>query len=495
MPALSGAPVLPLLGHASQDDLLDVCRRAARAAQRQQRPVLASWATRLRHADPIALWSHGRAQTDRSLLWHSAWDRGSLVALGTAHDLTAHGDSRIPATRTSWERLVRDAVTGSHPGDGLPTGQGPLLVGGFSFAAAADTAATAGETRTAPFPEALMWVPALQMRGSTSLSPMAELRLNAVIHPGDDPEQTAKSLVHLAEQCLPEGAAPHSQDALRSASRKPLAFRELPAAEQWKGMVGQAVDRIRAGAFEKVVLAREVQVTTGMPFDLPMALERLRRTYPDATVFAVGHGAHTFIGATPEYLVRLSGTSVHALGLAGTAPRGSTARLDTELEKQLTDSAKIRHEHDVVVRMLVNALRPTCAHVEAGNGPTVLKLANVQHLATVVEGRGVQPGLGILHFVERLHPTPALGGHPREASLNWLKQNEGLERGWYAGTIGWTDASGQGEFAVAIRCALVRDSTASLYAGCGIVADSDPEEEYEETLVKLRPMLQALGVE
>jgi isochorismate synthase EntC len=113
----------------------------------------------------------------------------------------------------------------------------------------------------------------------------------------------------------------------------------------------------------------------------------------------------------------------------------------------------------------------------------------------VVEGRDVHSGLGILQFVQRLHPTPALGGHPREESLNWLKQNEGFERGWYAGTIGWTDTSGQGEFAVAIRCALVRNSTASLYAGCGIVADSDPEEEYEETLAKLRPMLQALGLE
>jgi isochorismate synthase len=340
-----------------------------------------------------------------------------------------------------------------------------------------------------------MWVPGLQMRSSTALSPMAELRLNAVVHPDDDPEQTAKSLVHLAEQCLPEGGATRVDHARHLPSRKPSAFRELPPAEHWKDLVGQAVDKIRTGAFEKVVLAREVEVTTDMPFDLPMALERLRRTYPDATVFAVGHGEHTFIGATPEYLVRLSDRNVRALGLAGTAPRGSTARLDTALEKQLTDSAKIQHEHDVVVRMLVDALRPTCARVEAGNGPTVLKLANVQHLATVVEGRDVQPGLGILHFVERLHPTPALGGHPREESLNWLKQNEGLERGWYAGTIGWTDVSGQGEFAVAIRCALVRNNTASLYAGCGIVADSDPEEEYEETLAKLRPMLQALGVE
>ncbi|MEU7560301.1 isochorismate synthase [Streptomyces eurythermus] len=494
MPALSDSPALPLLGHASQEDLLDVCQRAARAAQRQQRPVLASWAARLRHTDPIALWNHGRSQTDRSLLWQSAWDRGSLVALGTAHDLAEHGDDRIPAVRASWERLVRDAVTGGHSGDGLPTGQGPLLVGGFSFADA-DPAEAAWERWSAPMPEALTWVPALQLRGYASLSSMAELRLNAVVHPGDDPQQTAKSLVHLAEQCLPEGTAPRSGGASQFSSRRPLAFRELPSAERWKDLVGQAVNHIRAGAFEKVVLARKVEVTTDAPFDLAAALERLRHTYPDATLFAVGHGARTFIGATPEYLVRLSDGNVQALGLAGTAPRGSTASHDAVLEKQLTDSAKIRHEHDVVVRMLIDALRPTCARIEARAEPTVLKLANVQHLATVVEGRDIQPGLGILHFVERLHPTPALGGHPRKESLSWLKQNEGLERGWYAGTLGWTDTAGQGEFAVAIRCALIRDNTASLYAGCGIVADSDPQEEYEETLAKLRPMSQALGLE
>jgi isochorismate synthase len=322
---------------------------------------------------------------------------------------------------------------------------------------------------------------------------MGELRLNAVVRPDDDPEETAKSLIYLAERCLPEGA-PLPGDASTSAFHKPLALHELPSAQQWKGLVRQAVDRIGDGAFEKVVLARELRAIADTSFNLPTALERLRKTYPDATVFAVGHGSYTFVGATPEYLARLSGRTVRALGLAGSAPRGSTARLDSEFERQLTESAKIRHEHGVVVRMLVDALRQTCAHVEARTGPSVLKLANVQHLATPVEGRGVLPGLGILQFVERLHPTPAIGGHPRKESLEWLRHNEGLERGWYAGTIGWTDTSGDGEFAVAIRCALVRDNIASLYAGCGIVADSDPEEEYQETLVKLSPMLHALGL-
>ena len=491
MTALSDTTGLPLLGHAAQDDVLDVCRRAVHAARRRGRPVLASWASRLRYSDAIALWSHGRTHTERALLWLSGWDHGSLVALGTAHDLTAHGTSRIATTRRGWERLVQGAVSGGHPGDDLPTGQGPLLVGGFSFASAGEPVAP----RNTPLPEALMWVPAVQVRSSADLLPMAELRLNAVLHADDDPEQSAKSLVHMAEQCLPERLTLRVDDE----SAPPLApvscaVQDLPSPARWKGLVGEAVERIRSGDFEKVVVAREVRVRAEAPFDLTVALRRLRTRFPEATVFAVGHGEHTLIGATPEYLARLHGRTVSALGLAGTVPRGSNPWHDAELERELSGSAKNQHEHEVVVRMLVRALGPLCAQVGTGGRPVVLKLANVQHLATVVRGHGVRPGLGILEFVDRLHPTPALGGHPREAALDWLSRHEGLERGWYAGTVGWSDTSGQGEFAVAIRSALVRGDTASLYAGCGIVADSDPEEEYRETLVKLRPMFHALGI-
>ncbi|RLU79325.1 isochorismate synthase [Streptomyces griseocarneus] len=482
----------PLLDQESWDELLDVCRRAVETARHRQRPVLASWATSLPHVDPAALWSYARGTSDRSLYWESGWDRSSLVAIGTAHDLTGQGEARIGTVSTSWEELLQDLVAD----DGVEpsAGQGPLLMGGFSFA-------SNNAPDAAPFPDALMWVPALQVRASSTVASTAgarardELRLNAVMLPDTDPEQIAKDLVHRAESCLLTESVSRA-NSFQQPRHAPLSDRqELPSAEDWKDLVRQAVGHIRDGAFEKVVLARELRVASDRPFDVPAAVERMRSAYPDATVFAVESSGHAFIGATPEYLVRLTGRTVHALGLAGTAPRGTTAQLDAELEGQLVASAKIRHEHDVVVRMLRDGLRPMCARVEASPEPMVLKLANVQHLATVVEGTGVQADWGILQFVERLHPTPALGGYPRKQSLDWLTSNEGLERGWYAGTIGWTDASGQGEFAVAIRCALIQGNVASLYAGCGIVADSVPEEEYEETCAKLRPMLHALGID
>ncbi|MGW1055221.1 isochorismate synthase [Streptomyces sp. NPDC001118] len=475
---------------ASREDLLDVCRRAVAAAEQRQMPVLASWAMPVPHTDALELWRRSRHAASRSLLWRSAWDRGFLVTAGTAHDLSADGKNRIAAVRAAWEELAQDPVTGGGPRSGLPTGEGPLLVGGVSFAPATGAARP-------PLPDALMWVPAVQIRGSAPsltewAAPLGELRLNAVVDRHSDPVQVSKGLLHMAEQCLlPQ---PGEQD--RSAG--PARLREsieLPSAREWKELVTRAVRRMREGAFEKVVLAREVRYLAETPFDVPAALDRLGEAYPQATLFAVRDGGHEFIGATPEYLVRLTGGTVQTLGLAGTTPRGATPEEDASYERDLTGSTKILHEHHVVVRMLREALDGACADLTVAPGPTVLKLANVQHLSTEVEGTLPEAGPGILEFADRLHPTPALGGHPRAESLDWLARNEGLERGWYAGGIGWSDTSGQGEFGVAIRSALIRGNSASVYAGCGIVADSDPEEEYQETCAKLRPMLDALGLD
>lgn len=473
---------------ASREGLLDVCRSAVAAAVRRQRPVLASWAMPLPQIDPVRAWRRCRLITDRTLLWRSAWDRGFLVTAGSAHDLSADGEERIAAVRAAWQELAEEAVVGGGPSSTLPTGQGPLLVGGLAFAAAA-------RTERPPLPDALMWVPALQVRGVTEsltlhAAPPGELRLNAVVDPDSDPVEVSTYLMRLAEQCL----EPQPQQARtgRTVLRERV---DLPSADDWKDLVGRAVSRIREGAFEKVVVAREVRCVADSPFDVPAALERLSKAYPDATVFAVRDSGHELIGASPEYLVRLSGRAVHTLGLAGTTPRGATPEQDTAYEKSLTDSAKIQHEHDVVVSMLRDALRDMCTDLAVDPFPTVLKLANVQHLSTAVVGTLPEGSTGILEFAERLHPTPALGGHPRAESLEWLTRNEGLERGWYAGAVGWTDTAGQGEFAVAIRSALVHGNSASLYAGCGIVSDSDPEEEFAETCAKLRPMLHALDIE
>ncbi|NRQ30940.1 isochorismate synthase [Nonomuraea sp. NN258] len=452
-----------------------------------------SWAKRLTLADPVVVWSRARRSTSRSFLWQSAWDQGSIVAIGTARDLRGRGEQRIARVREDWAALTRDLVSGGAADPALPAGRGPLAIGGFAFSP--DQA-----TQARQLPDALLWVPALQLRsrvpdgGAADRSGPAELRLNATLLHDSDPEQVAEALAQLAERCLRGGAGAERPPAPSPAARYTRV--ERPGADDWKGLVRRATYDIRDGRFEKVVLARELRVIASAPFDIPAAVHRLRAANPGTTVFAVDHEEYTFLGATPEYLVRVEDRAVHALGLAGTAPRGATPEEDEALERELAASPKLRHEHDIVVQMLRDAFHRSCTEVAVEDRPSVVKLANVQHLSTKVRGRlDAGAAVGVLDFVDRLHPTPALGGHPRAESLSWLSDHEGFDRNWYAGVVGWADPAGQGQFSVTIRSALLDGSSASLYAGCGLVADSDPEAEYAETCAKLRPMMSALGIE
>jgi isochorismate synthase len=211
-------------------------------------------------------------------------------------------------------------------------------------------------------------------------------------------------------------------------------------------------------------------------------------------VFAVGAGDRTFLGATPERLVSLKATQVRVSSIAGSRPRSPDPSKDRWLGEDLLRSDKDRAEHEVVTRALAASLRELCSDVRVPPAPVLLQLSNVQHLYTPLTGCATE-GQTVLHFVERLHPTPAVGGAPRAEALRLIRANEGLDRGWYAGPVGWMDVGGQGEFVVAIRSALLAGSEATLFAGCGIVGGSDPEAEYAESQLKLEPVQRAIGVE
>ena len=209
-------------------------------------------------------------------------------------------------------------------------------------------------------------------------------------------------------------------------------------------------------------------------------------------MFAVARGDECFLGASPERLVRLRHSNVRATCLAGSIARGATPEQDRQLGEDLLASDKDRAEHAFVVRAICDELVELCDG-RISTGPlSLMKLRNIQHLFTPIVGR-VESGRNILDLVERLHPTPAMGGTPREPALEMIRRYEGMDRGWYAAPVGWMDARGEGEFAVAIRSALLRGSAAALFAGCGIVVGSDPEREYAESCLKLRPMLSVLG--
>ena len=254
--------------------------------------------------------------------------------------------------------------------------------------------------------------------------------------------------------------------------------------------VQSILEGIRAGELQKVVLAREVHVTAGAPIDPVAWLVALRERFTNCTLFAVGEGDAVFLGASPERLVRVQGDRVTTAALAGTAPRGASRAADHALGEALCDSSKNAAEHDIVVRYLRSALAECCDEVEVAREPVLLRTRTVQHLCTELSARRRSSApVTLLELVERLHPTPAVGGAPSEAALRWLAENESVDRGWFAGPVGYLQSDGDGEFAVALRSALARGKRATAWAGAGIVARSQPAAEFTETELKLRTVL------
>lgn len=270
--------------------------------------------------------------------------------------------------------------------------------------------------------------------------------------------------------------------------RYTLEARSTPRA--WRRAVEATRADIAAGRLAKLVLARSVMLTVNEPLDPLRAVERLRRAFPGCATFAIGRGPATFIGATPERLARVDGRRLTTAALAGTAPRGASPVEDRALGAALAASPKDRTEHAVVVDDLRARLAPLCRSLRVGTRPVPLRMESLQHLMTPIRGR-VRSGVTVLDVATALHPTPAVCGAPRDAARATLVARERLERGWYAGGVGWFDADG-GEIDVALRAGLLEGRRAILYAGAGIVARSDWEAELEETRLKLRPLLGAL---
>jgi menaquinone-specific isochorismate synthase len=263
----------------------------------------------------------------------------------------------------------------------------------------------------------------------------------------------------------------------------------------WTTSVRRALAQIQVGALRKVVLARRVAVWGDQPFPVPVVIERLRRSHPSCFTFAApvppGTGDGTLLGASPELLVQRRGGRVASRPMAGSTERGGSQADDRRLVSELRSSPKELDEHRVVVDDVSQRLSALCREVHV-KGPQVVGLSSVTHLATTVSGRLKAPAPSALALVGHLHPTPAVGGEPRDTALATIAELEGFDRGLYAGPVGWVDGRGDGDWAVAIRCATVDGRRAVLSAGAGIVAGSDPEAEWTETQAKLEPMLRAL---
>jgi menaquinone-specific isochorismate synthase len=259
--------------------------------------------------------------------------------------------------------------------------------------------------------------------------------------------------------------------------------------EQWMSVVADAVSRIEAGDLEKVVLARDLVATTAEPLDVRWPLRRLVESYPMCWSF---HVDGTF-GATPELLVRRERGLVTSRVLAGTIRRTGDDARDLALAATLARSSKDLEEHEYAVRSVADSLEPHCSSMNVPEAPFVLHLPNVMHLATDVAGVVHDAAtVSSLQLAEALHPSAAVGGTPTDVAVDLIEQLEAMDRGRYAGPVGWMDAQGDGEWGIALRSATIDGTTVRLFAGCGIVADSDPEAELAETQGKFVPVRDAL---
>ena len=302
--------------------------------------------------------------------------------------------------------------------------------------------------------------------------------------PAPDPTQV------LAELSAPDRSTAHGAAAFEVRAARPP--------DEWQAMVGEVRDvlrRERAGAgpspLRKVVLAREVLVEADAPLDAATILARLRTGYPTCTLFRTA-GSPSLVGASPELLVARLGDRVAAHPLAGTTPRSGDPAADAAAAAALIASTKDQEEHRITIDMVHDTLLPWCSYLDEEAEPSIVAMANVSHLGTRVEGRLAHPVAHVMELVAALHPTPAVGGSPRDRALELIAEVEQLDRGCYAGPVGWVDRHGNGEWAVAIRCAEIHGARARLFAGVGVLPDSDPEAELAETRAKLQPLLTAI---
>jgi isochorismate synthase len=396
-----------------------------------------------------------------------------LAALGSAEVVEGHGETRFRSvTAAAREVFARTRSVGAL---GVPAVT-PRLFGGFSFRPQAPRSEI-----WKPFGEGRFVLPELAYQveaGSARL-------LLAVTARRADRRSSKDELVETVRKSLAALESPLAVD--RAEARVPITTRERPA-EEWAALVEAIRGEIAGGALEKVVLARRVAVELAEEPDPALVLARLRLEAPQCTRFLLRRGNVAFVGATPERLAQKRGSTLETEAVAG-----SMSARDREGAERLLASGKDLAEHAFVLKEILRALEPVARDIQHAERPELYELRHVLHLRSRVRAT-LSGSPHLLELVERLHPTPAVGGVPTARALEWIGAHEPDERGFYAGPIGWFDAAGDGEMAVALRSGVLEGKTAHLYVGSGIVERSAPAAELTETRWKLAALLGALGV-
>ncbi len=442
---------------------------------------LVATAVRWHAVDPISVFVAAAAAGVDACLWHQPATGRSLVGIDVVARLAPQGIDRFAELEDGW-RALRSDIGVEGPAADSPLA-GPMLIGGATFRdhPSADPRWSGFETAAFDVPRVL-------------LATRDDQTVLTRVEPADGPG--ASSAEALVDRLL----GGHARTRGGPAPAWAVAGTE-PDRPAWGSSVARITGAVGRGRLDKVVLARRADLVANRPIDLDDVLARLEaadRGDPSpgarlpSTVFAFARRGRTFLGSSPELIASVRGGALRTMALAGTTGRGVDAAADAALGAALLASEKDREEHAVVATMLRATLAPLVTDLALPRAPRIVRTARLQHLLTDVTAN-LRPDVGLLDVVRLVHPTPAVAGWPTDAALELLDEESALDRGWYAGPVGWVDRLGDGDMAVAIRSGVVAAHEASLFAGCGIVADSEPDREWDESTLKMRVMGDALG--
>lgn len=405
--------------------------------------------------------------------WQNREKTMTLVGLGHAYTIqNSAKDDRFDDVEKEWISLTKNCIKGQAELQ-------PILFGGFTFDPQNEVS---GEWTD--FPEAYFALATYQLvlRDDKAYISVNLVTKNA--HAEEQFEVLRKERDHLIHAAQVKEVKTYSKPEM-------INYFE-PYKEQYLASINQVTSLIKEKEADKVVIARSLALQFKEQVGSQQVLSQVINEQPESYLFGLERNNLLFFGASPERLVKVEKGRAFSSCVAGSIKRGKTAEEDMVLGQSLLNDRKNGGEHQYVVDMIAETFRKNCTDMKIPTGPRLLKIRDIQHLYTPVEGQ-LNADATILQLTKHLHPTPALGGVPRQEAMAAIRKYEPMNRGLYAAPIGWLDAEGNGEFVVAIRSASLVDDKAYLYAGGGIVADSEPQSEYEETLVKFRPMLRALG--
>lgn len=454
------------------------CSSAFRPQQHISMAPMAFLSANVNHIEPICFWASPQPR------WFS-------VGLGAALELDDVSDGQTAnkwsELQTKWQQLLRGAVIfGDHQ---------PTLFGGFAFDKQKPCS-----SKWQDFPQASLTLPqfvlSTQKQAKDEDNYSHTLIINCLVDEHTDAHGLSYQLAAKWQMLVARVANLNAKNSESNSTYNQSDIEPSTADKDiWQSRVANAVAAIHNDAMpevmQKVVLARGDTLNIDCcPGEL---LNDLAQRFPQAYLFAFARGESCFFGATPERLLSCNKGKIATVALAGSAPRGSSELADQQLGEALLNSEKDRVEHDMVVQHLHGILSEHCETVSFDRVPKLHKLAQIQHLLTPMHG-AAKGEVVLLDVLESMHPSAAVGGLPRELALDYIREHENLDRGWYAAPVGWLDANGDGEFAVALRSALInlKNHDMTLFAGCGIVAASNPVHEYRESCIKMNAIREAI---